>query len=112
MIVAPGLCLFLGTRPTSRKVLACIASTDRPAPSGLDYTTTFRFRLRQAREDNGLTQREAAAKLGRSHSFVAKSEAGERRVDVVELLQFAAAYGKQIDFFIPNDWQTGLSVRR
>ena len=62
----------------------------------------FRLRLRQAREEAGLTQREAAAKLGRSHSFVAKSEAGERRVDFVELLRFAAAYRKGVEYFVPR----------
>jgi transcriptional regulator with XRE-family HTH domain len=59
-------------------------------------------RLVAAREHAGLTQREAAAKLGRSHSFVAKSEAGERRVDVVELIQFAKAYGRSVNYFLPG----------
>jgi transcriptional regulator with XRE-family HTH domain len=52
----------------------------------------FRAQLVRAREDLGLTQREAAEILGRSQSFVAKSESGERRVDVVELTQFAKAF--------------------
>jgi len=48
----------------------------------------------------GMSQRQAADRLGRSQSFVAKSESGERRVDVVELRQFAAAYKKPIRFFL------------
>jgi transcriptional regulator with XRE-family HTH domain len=60
----------------------------------------FCARLVAARTAAGLTQREAAQRLGRSHSFVAKSESGERRVDVIELLQFGRAYGKRIDFFL------------
>lgn len=54
----------------------------------------------RAREAMGLTQREAARRLGRSQSFVAKSETGERRVDVVELSEFAEVYQKPITFFL------------
>jgi transcriptional regulator with XRE-family HTH domain len=68
----------------------------------------FRQRLVAAREAAGLTQRDAAARLGRSQSFVAKSESGERRVDVVELLEFARAYGRPLTYFVPH----GLSPRR
>jgi transcriptional regulator with XRE-family HTH domain len=52
-----------------------------------------------AREEAGLTQRQASELLGRSQSFVAKSESGERRVDVVELAAFAEAYGKPLTYF-------------
>lgn len=68
-----------------------------------DLYEEFRRRLIAARESAGLTQREAAARLGRSHSFVAKSEAGERRIDVIELLQFARLYRKRISYFLPTD---------
>lgn len=57
-------------------------------------------RLRAAREEAGLTLRQAGELLGRSHHFVAKSESGERRVDVVELKAFANAYGKPVAYFI------------
>ena len=60
----------------------------------------LRQRLVQAREQAGMTQRDAAAALGRSQSFVAKSESGERRVDVVELAEFAKLYRQPIGFFI------------
>lgn len=62
--------------------------------------TDFRARLVRAREALGLSQRDAAKRLGRSQSFVAKSESGERRVDVVELAEFAAVYGKHTTFFL------------
>ena len=42
-----------------------------------------------ARESAGLTQRELAARLKRSNSFVWKIEAGERRVDVLEFIEIA-----------------------
>jgi len=45
----------------------------------------------QARHEARLTQRQLAAKLKRSNSFVWKIEAGERRVDVLEFLEIARA---------------------
>ncbi len=46
-----------------------------------------------ARQAAGLTQRELAAKLKRSNSFVWKIEAGERRVDVLEFIEIAKGVG-------------------
>lgn len=48
--------------------------------------------LREARKTAGLTQSQAAERLGRPQSFVSKCESGERRVDVVELLHFCRVY--------------------
>jgi transcriptional regulator with XRE-family HTH domain len=45
------------------------------------------------RKKAGLTQQDVADRLGRPQSFVAKYEGGERRLDVVEFLQVAAAIG-------------------
>jgi transcriptional regulator with XRE-family HTH domain len=59
----------------------------------------FLARLRQARQDSGLTQVEVARKLGRPQTWVSKCELGERRVDIVELEDFAAAYGKPLSYF-------------
>ena len=59
----------------------------------------FRARLKQARIDAGLTQVEAAARLRKPQSFVSKSEAGERRVDAIELEDFARLYGKPVLHF-------------
>jgi transcriptional regulator with XRE-family HTH domain len=49
--------------------------------------------LVEQRKKAGLTQAQVASKLGRYQSFVATVEAGERRVDVVELIDFAEAIG-------------------
>jgi transcriptional regulator with XRE-family HTH domain len=49
--------------------------------------------LRTARTERGQTQAELSAKLGRPQSFVAKYEKGERRLDVIEFLEVAAAIG-------------------
>lgn len=62
----------------------------------------FRKLLRQARLDAGLSQRQAAAKLGRLQAFISKVETGERRVDVVELEVFARLYGKPMTYFFPK----------
>lgn len=57
-------------------------------------------RLRAARRARGLTQQEVARAFGRSQSFVAKCESGERRVDAVELAHFAEIYGQSLDYFV------------
>ena len=59
----------------------------------------FLGRLKKARLSAGLTQVEAATKLKKPQSFVSKSEAGERRVDAIELEDFAKVYGRPISFF-------------
>jgi transcriptional regulator with XRE-family HTH domain len=60
----------------------------------------FLARLRAAREQAGLTQAEVAKRLRRPQSFVSKCEAGERRVDVVELAAFAGLYHRPVGFFV------------
>ena len=62
----------------------------------------FRKRLRKARVAARLTQADVATALGRPQSFVAKCESGERRVDVVELEQFAQLYSRRLSFFLPK----------
>jgi transcriptional regulator with XRE-family HTH domain len=60
-------------------------------------------RLIEARRESGLTQREVSAQIGRAHSFLSKCETGERRVDVLELLQLAKLYEKPLRYFL-GDW--------
>jgi DNA-binding transcriptional regulator YiaG len=60
----------------------------------------FLERLQQARRDAGLTQSDVARSLRRPQSFVSKCESGERRIDVVELLEFARLYDKPLNFFV------------
>lgn len=60
----------------------------------------FRQALKAARVEAGLTQVEAARLLGRPQSFVAKVEAGERRVDVVELSQLCRVYKRNLNSFV------------
>ena len=49
--------------------------------------------LKQARANAGLTQSQLAERLKRPQSFIAKYENGERRIEVVELVQIANAIG-------------------
>lgn len=74
----------------------------RTAPHQDTYDELLRL-LIEAREEAGMTQREVSASLGMSHSFLSKCETGERRVDVMELLQLAKLYGKPVQYFFPND---------
>jgi len=46
-----------------------------------------------ARHAAGLTQRQLAAKLKRSNSFVWKLEAGERQLNVLEFIEVARVLG-------------------
>jgi transcriptional regulator with XRE-family HTH domain len=62
----------------------------------------FLRRLRLAREQAGLTQTAVSKALGRPQSFVSKCESGERRVDFVELQDFARLYRKPLTFFSPR----------
>ena len=47
--------------------------------------------LRRAREEAGLTQAAVAERLGKPQSYVAKTESGERRLDMVEFVALAQA---------------------
>ena len=60
----------------------------------------FLRRLKQARQQAGMTQIDVAKALRRPQSFVSKCESGERRVDVIELEDFAKLYRKNLSFFL------------
>lgn len=59
----------------------------------------FLVRLNSAREQAGLTQVEVSKLLNKPQSFIAKCENGDRKVDVIELLQFSKLYQVPIDYF-------------
>lgn len=64
-----------------------------PRTLGTPRHEVLRQLLIEARLKAGLTQAQVAKSLKRHQSFVATVEAGQRRVDVVELLDFAEAIG-------------------
>jgi transcriptional regulator with XRE-family HTH domain len=47
--------------------------------------------LKEVREQRGLTQVDLAERLGNTQTFVSKVERSERRLDVVELIEFLEA---------------------
>jgi transcriptional regulator with XRE-family HTH domain len=53
----------------------------------------LRAELRRIRGNAGLSQRDLAARLRVPHSWVAKIENGERRIDLIEFCWFASACG-------------------
>jgi transcriptional regulator with XRE-family HTH domain len=55
----------------------------------------LRAELCRAREKCGLSQRQLAARLKVPHSWVAKVESGDRRLDLVELCWFLLACGEE-----------------
>ncbi|MFH1904252.1 MAG: helix-turn-helix transcriptional regulator [bacterium] len=57
-------------------------------------------RLKQARKEAGIDQGQVADLLDVSQSYISKVEAGQRRIDVIQLKEFAKAYKKKIDFFL------------
>ena len=59
----------------------------------------FLILLKKARLEARLTQLEAAKKFNKPQSFISKCESGERRVDIVEAMHFAAIYNKSISYF-------------
>ena len=57
-------------------------------------------KLKKARCEAGMTQKESAKRLKKPQSYISKAESAEQRIDVVELKQFAKLYKKTIDYFI------------
>jgi transcriptional regulator with XRE-family HTH domain len=49
-------------------------------------------KLKKARLEAGLDQKEVAKLLGRSQPYISKIEAGQRRIDVITLKDFARVY--------------------
>ena len=56
--------------------------------------------LKKARLGAGLDQSEVAKLLCKTQSHVSKIEAGQRRLDVVQIKEFSRIYKKDLSFFI------------
>ena len=57
-------------------------------------------RLVKARRASKLRQEDVAKKMGRTQSYISKIESGQRRIDIVQLKEFAAIYKKKLQYFI------------
>ena len=67
------------------------------------HTRNYRLFLEsliKARKNAGVTQEQLAKRLNRPQSFVSKCENGERRVDIVELLEILQSIGVEPIHFI------------
>ena len=57
-------------------------------------------KLRSARLQAGLTQIQASKKLRKPQSYISKIERGERKIEAIELGDFAKIYNKDIKYFL------------
>ncbi|HQG58457.1 MAG TPA: helix-turn-helix transcriptional regulator [bacterium] len=56
--------------------------------------------LKKARAEAGLDQVEVAKMLGKTQPHISKIEAGQRRLDITQLKEFAKIYKKSLTYFI------------
>ncbi len=56
--------------------------------------------IKKARQEAGLNQQGVAQLLGKTQSHVSKVEAGQRRIDIVALKEYARIYKKSLDYFL------------
>ena len=56
-------------------------------------------KLIEARKKRGLRQEDAAKLLKKTQSYISKIEAGQRRIDLIQLKEFARIYKKDLSFF-------------
>lgn len=57
-------------------------------------------KLKKARDDSGLEQKDVARLLRKTQSHVSKIESGQRRIDIIQLKEFAKIYKKDLSFFL------------
>ena len=63
--------------------------------------------LRETRQREGTLQTEMATRLGTTQTFISKVERGERRLDVVELIEIFEALGVK-----PDEWIADYLAKR
>lgn len=74
-----------------------------PTMKKVIYTVEHRYlvaQLKKARLEEKMEQAEVAKILGKTQSFVSKIENGQRKIDVIQLKEFAKIYKKKLEFFI------------
>jgi len=55
--------------------------------------------IKKARLEAGLGQVQVAKLFGKTQSHLSKIEAGQRRLDITQLKEFAKIYKKPLDYF-------------
>lgn len=60
----------------------------------------FREILRMERKSHNFSQESLAKKLGIEQSYISKTEIGDRRLDVIELLEYCDAMGLTLTDFV------------
>ncbi len=60
----------------------------------------MRFRIRDLREDNDLTQKQVAGMLMCDQSLYSKYERGERDIPLALVIKLADFYGTSIDYIV------------
>ncbi len=68
----------------------------------MDNEAFVRGRIRQGREDAGLSQRDMARLYGVSQSKISDIERGRVQVTATQLLEFSKLLGKPITYFFPS----------
>jgi hypothetical protein len=68
----------------------------------------YRYMLKQlrlARHMAEMTQAEAGKAFGKgkNQTFISNCERGERRIDPIDLMDFARIYGQSLSFFLPKE---------
>lgn len=69
------------------------------------YDERFEFlvqRLRRARVEAKLSQSEVAKKVGLTQPLVSRIEAGQRKIDPIELAILCRIYRKPVKYFVPD----------
>jgi transcriptional regulator with XRE-family HTH domain len=69
-------------------------------------------KLKNTRKELGLKQDIVAEKIGKYQSYVSKIENGERRLDIIELIQLAKLYNKSVDYFIAVEKKKGKTEKQ
>ena len=60
-------------------------------------------KLRQARKEATMTQDQVNEALGKYQSFTSKIENKDRKIDVLELIELAQLYNKDIEYFVNDE---------
>lgn len=70
-------------------------------PPKSDMSAWLAVRIREAREEAGLTQAELAARMGRTQTAISYWESGKRQPGLDDLIDLSVAVSKDVYYFLP-----------